>query len=106
VLTIDRIKADHERAGGTFFKPENARFFNSRTSGTVYSTREGSAFFVTSESGHTKHEPRLYTVRRFDPRSGDVQTFGRFRGYTTRARALGAAFRAARDWDFIQRAGA
>jgi hypothetical protein len=60
----------------------------------IYSGPSG-VYFVTSEADSDDGK-RSYTVRLFDPKNGDVNTFGEFRAWT-RGAALGIAREAARS---------
>lgn len=91
--TIADIKAANRAIGGHFFDRDTIRFFASRVLDTVYEG-PGGVFFVTSEQfrGSTHTEPRNYTVRKFDPETGSVDTMSGFNNLTK-----GKAQRAARD---------
>jgi NADPH-dependent ferric siderophore reductase len=92
-MTIEQIKAANHRAGRFFFEPATMRFFRSRVGSTVYEG-PGGVYFVTSEQfvpSSGRPHPRLYTVRQFDPATGDVDSVGEFNELTK-----GRAHRAAR----------
>lgn len=94
---IDDIRMTNKSAGKHFFEAGALRFFASRILPTVYQG-PGGIYFVTSEqfrpSSGPPH-PRKYTVRRFNPETGDVGTVGEFQGFTrSRAAAKTAIARA------------
>lgn len=89
---MDCIRHANEDAGLYWFSPATLRFFRSRVSAAVYQGT-GGIYFVTSEQG--PNMSREYSVRRFDPAIGGVDTHGEFQAYATAAQAHGAAKRAA-----------
>jgi hypothetical protein len=91
--TIEKIEEANEGAGFYFFESSTKRFFRSRASSIIHQG-PGGIYFVTSEQNHSVREgvwPRLFTVRRFDPETGDVSTAGEFQAFATRTAALSAA---------------
>lgn len=91
--TIFYSSADIERAadhaGSHFFDRDTKRFFRSRILADAFHGN-GGCYFVTSEQyvGSDGHKaPRKYTVRKFDPSTADISTFGPF-NELTRERAL------------------
>lgn len=79
IYDIDDIKMLNKSAGLHFFDPETMRFFDSRTGRTVYQG-PGGVYFITSERFHGSNgysEPRRYTVREFDPKTGKVETYSK-----------------------------
>ena len=78
---ISEVKQANQRAGYYFFERATMRFFKSRVARSCYATKDGGAYFVTSEQfDHTT--PRLYTVRYAKP-DGDIDTVGEFQAYRT-----------------------
>jgi hypothetical protein len=74
--TMDAIREANAKSGHYWFSPDTMRFFSSRVGETVYQGA-GGIFFVSSEqfTGLTgEKKPRSYTVRRFNPETGDVGT--------------------------------
>ena len=74
------IERAADRAGSHFFDKSAKRFFRSRILPDAWHG-SGGVYFVTSEqfegsNGYRK--PRYYTVRKFDPKDGDINTFGPF----------------------------
>ncbi len=63
--TMDDIKRIVAGKGGLFFSRNNARFFRSFTSDSVF-CGPGGNYFITSELDTLDNE-RRYTVRKFDP---------------------------------------
>lgn len=74
--TISDIKAANKRAGRFFFSRATIRFFRSCTLPYVYQG-DGGIYFVTSESDGPNGR-RHYTVRRFFPETGEVETAGEY----------------------------
>ena len=70
-----------------FFSPDTMRFFKSRVLDEVYQG-PGGFYFVTSEK--RDDEPRHYTVRIYNPFTGDCRTVGGF-NQLTKARAITGA---------------
>lgn len=77
--TIDDIRTANRVRGFHFFSPDSMRFFRTRVGERVYQG-PGGVYFVTSEQfvspGYI--DPRKYTVRRFNPDTGNVGTVGEF----------------------------
>lgn len=65
------IKRHNRQAGKFYFSEDTMRFFGSRTSEDVFEG-PGGVFFITSEKNGS--EPRRYTVRKYDPKTGDCDT--------------------------------
>ncbi len=78
-MTISEIKAANKRAGFYFFERATLRFFRSRIERAVYEG-PGGVYFVTSEQfvGSEYTAPRMWTVRKFWPETGDCETAGKF----------------------------
>lgn len=87
-MTIQDIKRANNAAGHFFFDPPSMRYFQSRVSDKVHSGN-GGVFFITSEQfrGSIHTGPRRYTIRSFDPATGDCDTVGTFQEYHTAATA-------------------
>jgi len=95
--TIGNIKYANKQAGFYWFEPATLRFFASRIGRNVYQGA-GGIYFVSSEqftesSGYTLG--RKYTVRQFNPETGDVDTVGEF-NKLSRSTAVREAQRLAR----------
>lgn len=73
--SISAIKAAAHAAGSHWFDKSSMRFFRSRILPEVY-TGKGGIYFVTSEEG--PYSPRRYSIRKFDPATADISTFGPF----------------------------
>lgn len=84
-MTIREIKQANAAAGFHFFDRTTMRFFHSRVEGRTYEG-PGGIYFITSEQFHgsISSEPRKYTVRRFYPKTGDIDTVGKFNEIVTR----------------------
>src|SRR6266581_2767250 len=89
----DRIKRANDEHDFDFFDSSTMQFFRSRVLSQTFEGK-GDVYFVTSEQfvGSEYTAPRKYTVRAFNPESGDVRTVQPF-NELTRNRAL----RIARD---------
>ena len=78
------------KAGQYFFSPETMKFFNSRVGGEAFE-KDGIAYFITSEkfTMFPEHisEPRKFTLRSMDMKTGDVRTVGEFQQFNTEAQA-------------------
>ena len=95
IADIQRANAD---AGRYFFQAEAMRFFGSRLCGEPFNG-PGGVFFVTSERRPHSTEARRYTVRRFLPATGDIDSAGPFQAHATAATAKRHAKRLANDRD-------
>jgi len=80
-MDIYEVKRSNSQHGFHFFEPGAMRFFNSRISNDAIKTGDV-AYFVTSEQFDWK-SPRLYTTRKIDLKTGDVDTIGEFQEYRT-----------------------
>lgn len=86
-VTTQEIRREHSAAGFHFFDQAAMRFFSSRVLPTVH-TDGHRLLFVTSE--RDGDNPRLYTVREFDPTTAEILTHG-FQAHPTAANAHAAA---------------
>ena len=92
MFDIDDIKRIHRhKMDGHFFDRDTMRFFDSRILETVYQG-PGGVYFLTSERFHgsTTTGPRLYTVRKFNPETGDIGTYGGYNQMTKYAATAAA----------------
>ena len=73
--SMNDIKRINKNTGHFFFEKDTLRFFRSRVSDSVYQG-PGGVFFVTSEQNHGfgGNYPRLYSVRTFNPLTGDCES--------------------------------
>ena len=74
--TLAAIRQADRDADRHWFDRDTLRFFRSRILRTVYQG-PGGVYFVSSEQ-FDDASGRYYTVRRFDPTDGSVETFGEF----------------------------
>ena len=86
------IKRNHR---GHWFSKDTMRFFQSRISETVYYGKD-LLFFVSSEKDRWDN-PRMYTVRSYDPKTDQIDTVGEYQAYKSRSGAASAAERVALD---------
>lgn len=88
-MKIAEIRQANKKAGFRFFERATMRFFKTKVVSEVFgSWFANEAFFVTSETrpdGVTR-----YTVRRFDCKTGAVETVGEFQQFTQRSAAVHA----------------
>lgn len=95
---IESIKHANTVRGMHWFDKSTLRFFSSRVGSTVYQG-PGGVYFTSSEQFDAR-SPRLYSVRKFNPETGGVETVGEFQRYGSRSGAVAAAKRfAARGSD-------
>lgn len=93
--TMDQIKTANRVRNLHWFDPSALRFFKSRVSDFT-ACGPGGVFFVSSER-FDERSPRRYSVRSFDPETGNINTVGDFQAYGTGATARRHAERYARD---------
>lgn len=80
------MKADSD-AGNFWFSKDSMNFFSSHVGGTAY-LKKGSdieGYFVSSEK--SPNNPRKYSIRTFDLKTGTVGTEGEFQAYNTEKQA-------------------
>ena len=82
--TIEQIKTASYNVGSHWFEHSSMRFFNSRILSDVFHGA-GGVYFVSSEKG--PNGIRRHTVRKFNPETADISSFGPF-NELTRERAL------------------
>lgn len=95
---IKQICESSENGAKHWFKPDTMRFFSARVGETAYKVGDV-AFFVSSEQFKSYYptyrvEPRKYTVRKCNLKTGTIDDVGGFQAYDTRAQALAALKRA------------
>jgi hypothetical protein len=86
-LTMSDIKLANAAAGNHWFEPATLRFFRSRVGDTVYQG-PGGVYFVSSEQfvdSRGNAAERLFTVRKFNPETGDINTASEFNKLTRSA---------------------
>ncbi len=79
-MIITEIKSRNRDAGFYFFEKAALRFFDSHIESRVYNG-VGGVYFITSEQFHGSNDcvaPRKWTVRKFTPETGDIDTVGEF----------------------------
>jgi len=86
IIDISTIKERHEKAGYHFFEKSAKRFFDSKIGKNAYVDKKGdNAYFITSEQfhhyGEGRSDPRKYSVRKANLRTGEVDTVGEFQSY-------------------------
>lgn len=79
MTTIRDIKTHNKQASRFFFEPATLRFFSSRISSVVHEG-PGGIFFVTSEQFDWQ-SPRLYTIRKYDPATGEIDSASEFQEF-------------------------
>ena len=71
--TLEKIQDANHRAGQRWFDPETMKWWASRIDPRVHQGR-GGIYLVSSEASRAQMIPRRYSVRRFDPATGHVET--------------------------------
>lgn len=93
IYSLEDLKRHYYRkTKGHWFDKDTMRFFRSRLSDRLHFGAE-SIFFVSSEQGPSG--VRLYSVRKYTPSSGNIDTVGEFQQYHTSSSAQRAAEREA-----------
>lgn len=83
-ITVSEMRARNKAAGFHWFDRGAMAFFRSH----IETRPDRQGFFITSEEFPSGQ--RLYSVRRFDCVTANVDTVGQFGQYQTREEALGA----------------
>lgn len=81
-MNIEQIKERHTAAGFYFFSPDTMRFFNSKVHNPTHTGAFGIVYFITSEQ-FDNDSVRLYTIRQFNPKTCEVDTYEEFQAYAT-----------------------
>lgn len=95
IWSIEDLQRHYENkkgVNGHSFTPGAMAFFKSKLQGTVYPTVT-LIYFVSSEKG--PDDKRKYSVRSYDPSTGNIDTVGEFQAYNTAQSANLAAYRLA-----------
>lgn len=79
-IPIYDVERKNVKAGNYWFSPDSMRFFKSRTGDTAY-VKGNKAYFVSSEK--YEREPRKYSVRVSDLKTGSVNTVGEFQQFSS-----------------------
>ena len=69
-LTIADVREHNERAGYYFFSRDTMRFFGTRVVSTLYKNKP----FITSDFTGFERNKRRFTVRVYNPETGNVGT--------------------------------
>lgn len=77
-LTMADVKRGNEGAGFFWFSPATMRFFQCK----IESGLIGGKFFVTSEQSGWD-SPRLYSIRKYNPKTCGIDTVGDFQAFKT-----------------------
>lgn len=78
--TMDDVIMANRKAGQHWFDEDTLRFFQSRF-GKLY----GDRYFISSEK--SPNNPRRWSVRKVDWKTGDIGTVGEFQQFPTEASA-------------------
>lgn len=89
---IEAIKRHNANSGYYWFSKDTLRFFGSRVLSTIY----GRNVFITSEFTNWDKVKRGYTVRSIND-NGTINTLSELCEYPTRARAITAARKFAKE---------
>ena len=92
--SIKDIKDANAEAGWFWFEPATMAFFNTVIESKPPIQGPGGVYLITSDR-MSPDDPKLYTIRAFDPETGIVCTEGEFRGFDTYADAWKEARRLA-----------
>ena len=88
--SITEVKAiNNEKCRAYWFGPGETNFFNTRIESGTYCGR-GGVYFVTSERMELEM-PKKFTVRTFNPDTGEINTAGEFQQYSSVEDAKDAA---------------
>lgn len=85
-MNINELIEIHGRKGFHFFSKNSKRFFNSRIGKKVL-VKDDFAYFITSEK-FDFNSPRLYTARKMNLTTGEINTIGQFQEFKTHAQAV------------------
>ena len=87
IQTIADLRSANKQAGMHWFSPATMRFFKSKVASRLRSGDGKTGYFVTSER-QSETRPRLFTIRKADLVTADIDTVGEFQGYATRRAAM------------------
>lgn len=93
--SMSDVRSCIKACGSHWFDRDTMRFFRSRVGRSAFADGHGGAYFVSSEQFNAQ-SPRLYSVRYYDPKHCNVETIGKFQGYSSQASATATARRLAR----------
>ena len=87
-ITIDDAKRINKEKGQYFFSPDTMRFFKSKIERDIlrFGQLIDNKYFVTSEQ-FDYDSPRLYSIREFNPDTGDIKTVGEFQEFKNKKTA-------------------
>ena len=94
VLSISDVRKINREAGQFFFEPSSMKFFDSKieTQGLLINNR----LFVTSEQftpSVGKADPRKFTVRGLNKKTGSIDTVSEFQQFKTKESAVAFAIK-------------
>ena len=75
--TIAEVKEINNENGYCFFSKDSMKFFGTKVESTVYPNNT----FITSDFTDFERNKRGFTVRKFDPKTGSIDTVGKFNGF-------------------------
>lgn len=92
-IPMSRIRGLNQARGSHWFEKDTMSFFKSIVGQVAYAKSEKSrfAYFISSEK-HVAlslgiNEPRKYSLRKADLKTGKIDTVGEFQAYSTKAQA-------------------
>jgi hypothetical protein len=88
--SISEMKTKNKEVGHHFFDDSTMNFFDSKVSAKTFGD-----YFVTSERGPSGL--RRYTVRVFNPNTGEIKTHGLFQEFDTLREAQSVAKQASKQ---------
>lgn len=86
--TIDDVKRINKEKDRHWFERDTMRFFRSKIERDAlrFGQLIDDKYFITSEQ-FDSDSPRLYSVRRFNPKEGSINTVGEFQEFGTKGQA-------------------
>ena len=86
--TIEDVKRINKEKDRHFFDRDTMRFFRSKVERDAlrFGQLIDDKYFITSEQ-FDSDSPRLYSVRRFNPKEGSINTIGEFQEFKTKGQA-------------------
>lgn len=99
-LSISEMKQANKDAGRFFFSPGAMAFFKSRVESCTVRAGKFTLFLTSEKAGDN---PRRWTVRKFDPKTADIDTVGAFQAWATLRGAAEAMYAEATRAEEVRR---
>ena len=89
IIDIDELKMIYKNTsqGGHWFDQDTIRFFNSRISNKAYHLKDQKLVYFISSEQYNAQSPRLYSIRLYNSKTGQMDTIGEFQQYKTSKQA-------------------